>query len=180
MTYFISRLVIKCETVRAAMAGWRLDGMIEKAAREPGYRTLRPKQLEVIRAFVSGHDIFVSLPTGSGKSLCFALLPSEFDRMWGLTETTASIVIVVSPLISLMQDQVKSLRSKGVDAVYAGAAHNEGWFDNVARGQCQVLLISPESLLTSFVWRKMLLCSSVYQEKLVGLVIDEAHCVKKW
>ena len=99
--------------------------------------------------------------------------------MWGLTETTASIVIIVSPLISLMQDQVKSLRSKGVDAVYAGAAHKEGRFDNVARGQCQVLLISPESLLTSFVWRKML-CSSVYQKNLVGVVIDEAHCVKKW
>ena len=100
MTYFISRLVIKCETARAAMAGSQLDGMIEKAAREPGYRTLRPKQLEVIREFISGHDVFVSLPTGSGKSLCFALLPSEFDRVWGLTETTASIVIVVSPLIS--------------------------------------------------------------------------------
>ena len=66
MTYFISRLVIKCETMGDS---W-LDGMIEKAAREPGYRTLRPKQLEVIRAMASGHDVFVSLPTGSGKSLC--------------------------------------------------------------------------------------------------------------
>ncbi len=85
-----------------------IKGAIAAAASTLGYQGLRPQQQQAVHTFVTGHDVFVSMPMGSGKSLCFAILPNVFDRIRGLTENPASIVIVVSPLISLMKEQVKS------------------------------------------------------------------------
>ena len=76
---------------------------MEMSGRRLGYGELTAEQRRAILAFVGGRDVFVSLPTGSGKSLCFALLPLVFDL---LNEKEGSIVIVVSPLLALMQDQV--------------------------------------------------------------------------
>ena len=64
---------------------------------------MKSKQKRAITSFLEGNDVFVSLPTGSGKSLCFALLPFAFDNF---LRREGSIAIVVSPLISLMKDQV--------------------------------------------------------------------------
>ena len=68
-----------------------------------GYAALSPEQETAIRAFVDGRDVFVMLPTGSGKSLCYTALPSVFDILRG---KDGHIVIVVSPLVALMKDQV--------------------------------------------------------------------------
>lgn len=76
---------------------------IDGAIRTLGYTSLRPEQLQVVEKFVSGRDVFVSLPTGGGKSLCYACLPLVFDSLRSLRQR--SIVLVVSPLNSLMQDQ---------------------------------------------------------------------------
>ena len=65
-------------------------------------------------------DVFVSLPTGSGKSLCYCILPELFDTLRGNARKGQSIVIVVSPLIALMKDQVRAMSERGVSAVYAG------------------------------------------------------------
>ena len=80
-----------------------------------GFKELRAKQEEGIRSFVKGTDVFVSLPTGSGKSLCYWVLPFIFNF---LRKRTDSIVIVVSPLVALMKDQVNILEKFGVKAVY--------------------------------------------------------------
>ena len=64
---------------------------------------MKPKQLEAVREFVSGKDVFVSLPTGGGKSLCYAVLPAVFDILHQRS-TSTSMIIVVSPLIALMKD----------------------------------------------------------------------------
>ena len=80
---------------------------ISWATSKPGYSALRPNQELVVRHFLQGSDAFVSLPTGSGKSLCYCLLPKAFNFLWQRTALRESIVIVVSPLISLMQDQVR-------------------------------------------------------------------------
>ena len=77
---------------------------IEKACKRLGFQDLRSAQEEVVLNFLEGRDVFVSLPTGHGKSLCFAILPFAFDE---LLQRSGSIVIVVSPLIALMKDQVK-------------------------------------------------------------------------
>ena len=140
-----------------------------------GFKELRAKQEEVIRSFVKGNDVFVSLPTGSGKSLCYWVLPFVFNF---LRKRTDSIVIVVSPLVALMKDQVNILETFGVKAVYVGGA-NTAVGEVIKQGQFNILFFSPECLLTQLDWRDML-HSPVYQEQLVAFVIDEAHCVKKW
>ena len=76
------------------------------AAQALGYSTLKDKQIEVVRNFLEGHDVFGVLPTGYGKSICFACLPLIFDHLSGLKES--SIVIVVAPLVAIMKDQVCS------------------------------------------------------------------------
>ena len=88
---------------------------MNEVAGEMGFTSLRDKQKEAILAFVKGRDVFVSLPTGSGKSLCYSILLKVFDRV---KKKSSSIVIVVSPLIALMKDQVQSLATKGVKAVF--------------------------------------------------------------
>ena len=73
---------------------------IELCSKDLGYSQLKPEQHQAIAAFIEGHDVFVSLPTGFGKTLHFAALPGTFDRLKG--ETKGSIVVVVSPLNALM------------------------------------------------------------------------------
>lgn len=126
---------------------------------------------------MEGHDIFVSLPTGSGKSLCYWSLPGAFDYMKD-NHHASSIVIVVSPLTALMKDQVKSLCKKGVKAIHVDAP-NDNVLKEIHQGVYQLLFFGPEELLGNLEWRDMLL-STVYTSNLVGFIIDEAHCVKKW
>ena len=78
-----------------------------EAAMELGYSSMKPEQVEVAVALNEGRDVFAILPTGFGKSLCYACLPVAFDKCqkkeWGY-----SIVVVVSPLVAIMKDQVRS------------------------------------------------------------------------
>ena len=78
---------------------------IDKAARRLGYASVLEVQARAINSIVAAKDVFVSLPTGTGKSLCFALVPLVFDELLGYVHST-SIAIIVSPLIALMKDQV--------------------------------------------------------------------------
>ena len=89
--------------------------VIRTVAASLGYTGLRQKQESALEAFVSGRDVFVSLPTGSGKSLCYGLLPGVFDTLRKVEK--ASITIVVSPLISLMKDQTTAFNQIGVSSV---------------------------------------------------------------
>ena len=143
-----------------------------------GVEELKKEQSQAIRSFVSGRDVFVALPTGYGKSFCYALLPLVFDRLRAATHK--SIVICVSPLTALMADQREKFTTKGIAAEFVGELQQDiDAMDNVRTGQCQLVYISPESILRNPQWREMLL-TSAYKENLVGLVIDEAHCITKW
>ncbi len=149
---------------------------LEVATKELGYKELRPNQEAAIRNFLGGKDVFVSLPTGAGKSLCYSLLPRVYDE---LRQTPySSIVIVVSPLIALMKDQVKSMTRRGVRAVYAAELSEEG-ITEIVEGKQQLIFMSPETLLTNSKWRDIIQ-SPLFQENLLALVVDEAHCVTKW
>ena len=88
-----------------------------------------------------------------------------------------SIVLVVSPLIPLMKDQVRAMQERHVSAIYAGDL-DEKTECEVCHGKYQLKFISPESLLSSNLWHNVLF-SPVYQENLVGFIVDEAHYVKK-
>lgn len=128
---------------------------------------------------MSGRDVFVVLPTGHGKSFCYGSVPRVFDKLKRVDKKP--IVIVVSPLIALMKDQVRSFQAKRIPSVCvtADTESNQHEKNCVLSVMYQLLLISSELLLTKHCYR--LMCRSPeYIERLVTLVIDEAHCVKKW
>ncbi|KAL5500654.1 hypothetical protein EMCRGX_G012248 [Ephydatia muelleri] len=158
------------------------EGPIEEsilhAARRLGYHDLREHQLHAAKKFLQGNDVFVSLPTGSGKSLIYAVLPFAFDHLRG---SEGSIVVVVSPLLSLMKDQVTALCVRGLRAacITGEASSDQQLQASVMNGEFQLLLIGPELLLLHPLWRAMVRVP-VYIEKLVAFAIDEAHCIAQW
>ena len=97
--------------------------------------------------------MFVRLPTGSSKSLCYCILPGVFDEL--RNQVDMSIAIVVSPLIALMEDQVRSMTERGVKAIYVGNA-DDNQPSAVCEGKYRLLFMSPETLLGDVRWRDML------------------------
>jgi len=92
------------ESLELAESDIELKTVLANVCERLGYSTLRPEQAEAVSAFVGGKDVFVALPTGSGKSLCLTILHWVFDVLYRQSEGR-SIVIVVSPLLALMKDQ---------------------------------------------------------------------------
>ena len=157
----------------------RIQEALCHATAELGFLELREQQKITVRHFLQGNDVFVCLPTGSGKSLCYCLLPKVFDTLRScVSAATKSIVVVISPLIALMKDQVRQMSQRNISAVYVGDADEE-LETKICDGKFQLVYMSPEALLTNQMWRDMLL-SPVYQANLVAFVVDEAHCVNKW
>lgn len=132
-----------------------------------GYNEFRPLQEEIITRTLERKDSFVLMPTGGGKSICFQIP----------TLCMEGITVVVSPLISLMKDQVQALKGNGIKADFFNSSispqeENEV-IDRAMKGETQLLYLSPEKLISvSNSWLKELTI------KLVA--IDEAHCVSMW
>ncbi|MDR1215443.1 MAG: DNA helicase RecQ [Treponema sp.] len=133
-----------------------------------GYTTFRPGQESVIDALLAGRDALAVMPTGAGKSLCYQI-PALL--MKGLT-------IVISPLISLMKDQVRALKDVGVQALCLNSSlTNEEYAETIRRldsGQCNILYIAPERLF------KENFQALTAVQSAVMVVVDEAHCVSQW
>ena len=132
-----------------------------------GYDSFRPLQEEIIRHILDGNDALVLMPTGGGKSICYQL-PAL------LREGTA---VVVSPLISLMKDQVEALCANGISAGALNSSNDET--ENAAlrracmEGRLKLLYISPEKLLTE--------ANYLLRDMHISLfAIDEAHCISQW
>ena len=125
--------------------------------------------------------MFVSLPTGFGKSLCFQNVPFAWDFLFWRTfgEDAQSILLVVEPTIPIMVDQCASLAEKGTSVAYINhEQQNEDVKKNVVAGKYRFVYISPESILGVPRFRDMLL-TLPYQELLVGIIV-EVHCVSQW
>ncbi|KAL3696410.1 hypothetical protein R1sor_010486 [Riccia sorocarpa] len=132
-----------------------------------GYRSFRPFQKEIISEILNGKDCLVVMATGSGKSMCYQMPPL-------ITKKTA---VVISPLISLMQDQVMGLRQRGIRAEFLGSAQTDSTVDSRAqRGEFDVLYMTPEKACSSSAsfW------SSLLHTGVSLLAVDEAHCVSEW
>ena len=133
-----------------------------------GFDQFRPLQEDVIKNVLSKKDTLVIMPTGGGKSLCYQIPAMIFD---GLT-------IVVSPLISLMKDQVDQLTAYGIPAVVLNSSITDELYqinvEKVRSGEAKMLYVAPESLMTD---RIRNLLAEVHVD---CFTIDEAHCISEW
>ena len=150
----------------------QISKAIATACEAIGVAQLKAKQEDAIRGFIRGHDVFVCLPTGYGKSLCFALLPLVYDVLY---RRKGSIVVCVSPLTSLMMEQAAKFKIQGILSEFVGELQQDvDAMIQVKNGMIQLLYISPESLLRNQQWREMLL-SRVYQDNLVAVVVHSKN-----
>ena len=133
------------------------------------------QKLAIRKVFVEKEDVFVNLPTGSGKSLIYHALPLVFDHF---SDESGHIIVVVSPLISLLEDQVEYLRSLGLSAVNI-SSNVEVDCAKIEKGEYSILYASPEAWLMSERWRCML-SNDVYSKKLCAVAVDEAHVLRHW
>ena len=123
-----------------------------------------------------GKDVFVNLPIGYGKSLIYQALPTVFDAP--LRSSSGHIVVVISPLISLMDDQVKFLTSVEIKALNLTSA-SEQQKTSAEKGKYSLVYGSPEAWLKNERWRSML-HNDVYFRKLCAIAVDEAHVPRQW
>ena len=133
-----------------------------------GYASFRAGQEEVVSAILSGRDVMAVMPTGAGKSLCYQIPALVLP----------GITIVVSPLISLMRDQVGALLQSGVRAAYLNSSltprQHALALANARKGVYRIIYVAPERLLTeSFL-------SFAMEAPIAQVVVDEAHCVSQW
>ena len=133
-----------------------------------GHKCFRNGQEDIIDHILSGIDVLGVMPTGAGKSMCYQIPALLFD----------GITVVVSPLISLMKDQVNSLIQSGVRAAYLNSSLSSSQYaaamKNAENGAYKIIYVAPERLCTpSFI-------SLAAKVKISMLAVDEAHCVSQW
>ena len=133
-----------------------------------GYDDFRPGQEDAVAAILRGRDVMAVMPTGAGKSICYQIPALVLE----------GVTLVVSPLISLMRDQVFALLQNGVRAAYLNSSLTPRQYalalENARRGTYKIIYVAPERLLTdSFL-------SFAKGAKIAQVVVDEAHCVSQW
>ena len=133
-----------------------------------GHDSFRDGQEQIVDALLDGRDALCIMPTGAGKSMCYQIPALHFD----------GVTIVVSPLISLMKDQVGSLVQSGVPAAYINSSLSYPQFlrvlSNVEYGKYKIIYVAPERLLTDGFLDT---CKKI---KISMVAVDEAHCVSQW
>ncbi len=132
-----------------------------------GYDSFRPMQEEVIGHLLERRDALVLMPTGGGKSICFQIPTLMME----------GVTVVVSPLISLMKDQVEALKANGIRAEALNSGNDEADNSEIRRrclqGLVKLLYISPERLMSEVEWMRQSVRVALF-------AIDEAHCISQW
>lgn len=133
-----------------------------------GYQEFRKGQEEIITSILNGEDVLAIMPTGGGKSLCYQIPALILD----------GVSIVISPLISLMKDQVDTIRAMGIEACFINSSLSTNEFNEVIKdignGKYKIVYIAPERL-DSFEF-----LNAITQNRISQVAIDEAHCVSSW
>ena len=140
--------------------------------------SLYSEQEECLKAILQRKDVYASLPTGYGKSLIFYAAPIVADEVFDRPRGSSKIIII-SPLKTLMEDQVAYLKSLDLSAIALHDEQSEEILKDVEKGRFTYVFASPEKMLSVNRWRK-LLSSDVYRRFLVAITIDEAHCISQW
>lgn len=133
-----------------------------------GHSEFRQGQEKIVDCLLSGKDALCIMPTGAGKSICYQIPALVFD----------GVTLVISPLISLMKDQVTSLVQSGISAAYINSSLNQAQYfrvlENAALGKYKIIYVAPERLVVPEFTE---LC---YKIKISMVAVDEAHCVSQW
>ncbi len=165
------------------MAERALDEAIDYAAKKLGLGQLKQQQISALQQFVSGHDLFVNLPTGFGKSVIFQAATVVLDFLnrtrrdktcKSKTPEDKALVIVVVPLKALAVDQLDRAKQLGLEAADITSDIPDCILEQAEK--FSILFTSPESLCST---RGRELLQSV-RSRCYGLFIDESHCVAKW
>src|SRR5689334_6981389 len=138
-----------------------------------GFDSFRPGQQEIVLDILAGRDVLAIMPTGGGKSLCF-----QFPAL-----LRPGVTLVVSPLIALMQDQVRLLRDNGIAATFINSSLEGAEISRrtgaLLRGEYKLLYLAPERLLLpEFLGGPLARLDAAHG--IDAFVIDEAHCVSDW
>ncbi|MBS4803325.1 MAG: DNA helicase RecQ [Clostridium sp.] len=133
-----------------------------------GYKNFRRGQEEIIDEIINGRDVLAIMPTGGGKSICYQIPSLILD----------GITIVISPLISLMKDQVDTLNSTGINSAFLNSSLSMYEFNEIMNGiennKYKIIYVAPERLLSNeFI-------TAITKIKIAQIAIDEAHCVSQW
>ena len=149
-----------------------MDPLLATLEQHYGWDGFRPGQRPVIEALLEGRDALAVLPTGGGKSLCYQL-PALVKE---------GLVVVISPLVALMEDQVRQLRQRKIASacLHAGLSpeQRQQVCRSLAEGALNLLYLAPERLQTAQI--RELIASTYAQGRLVALAVDEAHCISAW
>ena len=133
-----------------------------------GYKAFRPAQEPIIRDLLAGRDTVAIMPTGAGKSICFQIPALLLD----------GITLVISPLISLMKDQVDALTEQGVPATFINSSlsmeESDARFAAIAQGRCRIVYVAPERLETGYFQHIL------NRVRIAMVAVDEAHCLSQW
>ena len=133
-----------------------------------GYSSFREGQEEIIREILNGNDVLTIMPTGGGKSICYQVPAILLD----------GITIVISPLISLMKDQVDNINNLGIKSAYINSSLSNIEINNIldeaAKNEIKILYVAPERL-ESQAFIELIASINVSM-----IAIDEAHCVSQW
>ena len=163
---------------------------------------LKPEQMKTIKEFILGNHVFLSLPTGSGKSLCFQVLPFMYEH---LTKNPECFIFVVSPLVSLVNNQLKKLADPSFATAFVSEINRQVTLEEpkhlkgkkgrkgealiqwrteriakiVSSSKYRLIYATPESFIDHPDWLSVFQ-SDYWKKNNCGSVIDEAHCVLKW
>ena len=153
-------MLMKVSALLLSLSQDVMQATIAKVADSFGFK-LKLEQERSLQKFIAGNDIFISLPTGYGKSLCYILLPPIFDIIRKVDKK--SIVLVVSPLIALMKDQVATVTAMGLSSTYVTDKQSttSSVKAGIKNGDYQIIFVSPEALFLSTEWRNIL-SSDIY------------------